>query len=229
MLEMKVFDQIFLYFFIVSVRCSGIIEDFEADCTITDKIKKIVRRRRLSSSKPFGDDLEVNLFGTEEDRDLNDKHSKTDSSNTDYEPIVSNPLTSKGESIKKKKNWKRNPNSYTDSSNTGYECNLIKKKLTTSLKADPHTLGTDYDPRKSKYESNKQKNKFKINPKPDTDTSDVDHEPTVSKPTDSIDVSTKRRTSSIETQNQIPTQHTLILLNQKYRIPKMQATKRRRS
>ena len=199
MIGMKVLAQKIFVVFLVSVQCSGVAEDFEADCTITDNIKKIVRRLKLSSSKPFEEALEVNLFGTEEDRDLNDKHSKTDSSNTDYEPIVSNPLTSKGESIKKKKNWKRNPNSYTDSSNTGYECNLIKKKLTTSLKADTHTLGTDYDPRKSKYESNKQKNKFKINPKPDTDTSEVDHEPTVSKPTNSIDVSTKRRTSSIET------------------------------
>ena len=67
--------------FLLSVQCGGVTEDFEADCTITDNIKKIVRRLRLSSSKPFGDDLELNLFETEEDNDLNDRHSDTDSTN----------------------------------------------------------------------------------------------------------------------------------------------------
>ena len=46
---------------------------------ITDNIKKIVRRLRLTSSKPFADDLDVNLFGTE---------TETDSTNKDSEPIV---------------------------------------------------------------------------------------------------------------------------------------------
>jgi hypothetical protein len=43
-------------------------------------VKNIGRRLRLSSSKPFADDLEVNLFGTE---------TETDSTNKDSEPIVS--------------------------------------------------------------------------------------------------------------------------------------------
>ena len=72
MLEMKVLTQKIFVVFLVSVQCSGVTDDFEADCTITDNIKKIVRRLRLSSSKPFGDDLELNMFGTEGNIDLND-------------------------------------------------------------------------------------------------------------------------------------------------------------
>jgi len=59
--------------FLVSVQCGGVTEDFEADCTITDNINKIVRRLRLSSSKPFGESLESNLFESQEvDKTINE-------------------------------------------------------------------------------------------------------------------------------------------------------------
>jgi len=67
---MKVCVQKLLLVFLVSVQGSGVTEDFEADCTITDNIKKIVRRLRLSSSKPFRQDMEVNLFGSEGGEDV---------------------------------------------------------------------------------------------------------------------------------------------------------------
>merc|ERR1712243_38802 len=63
--EMRVCVKRLYVVFLVSVQCGGVTEDFEADCTITDNINKIVRRLRLSSSKPFGEALESNLFPSE--------------------------------------------------------------------------------------------------------------------------------------------------------------------
>merc|ERR1711874_55463 len=60
--EMRVCVQRLLVVFLVSVQCGGVTEDFEADCTITDNINKIVRRLRLSSSKPVAESLETKLF-----------------------------------------------------------------------------------------------------------------------------------------------------------------------
>ena len=104
---MKVLTQKIFVVFLVSVQCSGVTEDFEADCTITDNIKKIVRRLRLSSSKPFGDDLDVNLFGTEEDKDIND--ADTDSKNNEYEHILLKHTKPKDESNRQKNKFKQNP------------------------------------------------------------------------------------------------------------------------
>merc|ERR1712243_234059 len=63
--EMRVCVKRLYVVFLVSVQCGGVTEDFEADCTITDNINKIVRRLRLSSPKPFGEALESNLFPSE--------------------------------------------------------------------------------------------------------------------------------------------------------------------
>jgi len=65
--------------FLVSVQCGGVTEDFEADCTITDNINKIVRRLRLSSSKPLGESLESKLFESQEVDETITDHRELDS------------------------------------------------------------------------------------------------------------------------------------------------------
>merc|ERR1712083_1270921 len=71
--EMRVCIKRLLVVFLVSVQCGGVTEDFEADCTITDNINKIVRRLRLSSSKPL-ESLESTLFESQEvEQTINDQ------------------------------------------------------------------------------------------------------------------------------------------------------------
>merc|ERR1711892_113356 len=64
--EMRVIVQQIFVVFLVSVQCSGVTEDWQADCTITDNIKNIVRRLRLTSSKPFVEDEVFGAVGKEE-------------------------------------------------------------------------------------------------------------------------------------------------------------------
>ena len=104
--------------------------------------------------------MEVNLFETEKDNVLNDRHPDADSKKNDYEPIVTKHREPKNESNKQKNRLKTTPKAGTSSSDTECETILLK-----------HT--------KSEDASSKPKNKLKTNPKSDSNT---DHEAIKPKP-----------------------------------------------
>ena len=114
---MAVLAQKLFVVFLVSVQCSGVTEDFEADCTITDNIKNIVRRLRLTSSKPF---VEDEVFGAVKNEEIKQKHPEKE------KPKSSKPskhINSKNLNAKQNKSKRRH-----------FEQNLQDNKNDSSLK-----------------------------------------------------------------------------------------------
>ena len=119
---MGVLAQEIFVVFLVSVQCSGVTEDFEADCTITDNIKNIVRRLRLTSSKPF---VEDEVFGAVKKEEIMHKHPETKLN-------ISKPskhVISKNLKAKQNKSERRK-----------FEVNLQTNKNNSSAKVDNMTI-----------------------------------------------------------------------------------------
>jgi len=57
--------------YIVAVQCGGVTDHFDMGSSVTDGINSIVRRLRLSSSKPGGEDLVINVFLSHSDEVIN--------------------------------------------------------------------------------------------------------------------------------------------------------------
>jgi len=57
--------------YIVAVQCGGVTDHFDMGSTVTDGINSIVRRLRQTSSEPWGEDLEINVFSSHADERIN--------------------------------------------------------------------------------------------------------------------------------------------------------------
>jgi len=175
--------------FLVSVQCGGVTEDFEADCTITDNINKIVRRLRLSSSKPLGESLENNLFESQEvDKTINDRPDLNSLEHVDESDpmnktvmkekkraIVEKVMISQGRNYTKKLILKRNKSEDMDD-----KCPISYENLADNNNLDLKRQ-KEYAPTHSNYSSTMKNNSYKCEDAKESGTSQIQKEEMIQK------------------------------------------------